>query len=422
MGARKQLRCSHLRISWLRSSILMGMSFLSATGSQAYDQPEFGKQSDLVRVEPASPLDLPMGNVSEQPISSHSASPTSTDKSGEYLTSEQIAVLAAENCSPAKLVLQNHLSEDTSGQCHNEATRETLWEVRCAAARRLREDAASKALKLHYALAATYRADQLLQRTSAELQIQRETQTKLIAQGISIADATQLDRLTRDWEDRWLENRSKQSQLRIQLSGLIGSAWACSYHPQLDLELSPSDIDVCEYLQLAMSCRQELALLKRLRQSVDEEHLQIWDSLAGYLLGSPMAVASSKGWLTKLRRSILRSEVEQAISNRSRWLETLIQERAKQITIEVEVAFEAKRSAALRWSNAKRLTETWDGRLKELVQLGEEYQGNLASQAEARLQRLASERGEIERWLDWHQSQIDLLHATGTILSPRPVN
>lgn len=385
---------------------MLGLIVLSTNDSHAYDQPALGT------VEPVSSLHLPMGIVPSESISSHTE-----NKPGEFLISEQIAVLASENCSPAKLLLQNHLSEDTTGQCHNEATRETLWEVRCAAAQRLREEAARSALKLHYALAATYRADELLQRTAAELQIQQETQSKLIAQGISIADATLLDRLARDWEDRWLENQSKQAQLRIQLSGLIGSAWACSYHPHVEIELSPSDKDVCEYLRSSMRCRQEITLLKRLRKSVDEDHLAIWDSLAGYLIGSPIAVVSGKSFFAKLRRSVLRSEVEQAIHNRSRWLETLIQERTKQITIEVEVAFEAKRSAALRWANAKQLIQTWDRRVKELVQLGEEYQGNLADQAEARLQLLSNERGEIERWLDWHQAQIDLLHASGTILS-----
>jgi hypothetical protein len=404
--ARNKPLGSRLRVAWCLSLNLPGLILLLASNSLGYEEPAAG------RVEPASSLHLPMGLASSEPVSSHSEGQPEL-----ILTSQQIAIKAAENFSPAKLVLQNHFSEDATGLCHNEATRATLWDVRCAAALRLREEAARNALQLHYALAATYRAEDLLQRTFAELQLQRITQSKLIAQGISIADSTLVDRLARDWEDRWLENQSKRSQLRIQLSGLIGSAQACSYHPRIELELSPSDRDVCEYLHSAMDCRQEIALLKRLRKAVDEDHLAVWDSLAGYLIGGPVAVANSTSVIAKLRRTILRGEVEQAIRNRSRWLETLIQERTKQITIEVEVAFEKKRSAALRWANSKQLIQTWDSRVKELVQLGEEYQGNLASQAEARLQRLSSERSELERWLDWHQAQIDLLHASGTILS-----
>lgn len=406
MEALKQLRSSHLRSGFCRLLVLLGTLAIFSTNLFANDQPNLGK------VEPATSLHLPMG-----PTTSELQSSPSETSAGEFLNAEQIAALAAENDSPSKLLLQNHFAEETSSQCHNEATRETLWEVRCAAAQRLREEAASNALKLHYALAATYRANDLLQRTATELQIQRETQAKLIEQGISIADATLLDRLTRDWDDRWLENQSKQSQIRIQLSGLIGSGWACSYRPLVELEISPSDKDVCEYLKTAMRCRQELNLLKRLRKSVDEDHLAVWDSLAGYLMGSPIALVSGNSLLTKIRRTVLRGEVEQALRSRSRWLETLVQERTKQITIEVEVAFEAKRTAAMRWSNAKRLAQTWELRVKELVRLGEEYQGNLASQAEARLEQLSSERGEIERWLDWHQAQVDLLHATGIILS-----
>lgn len=360
-----------------------------------------GKEnSSSPSIEPATDLLLPTTAASARVLSAH-----------------QVAVMAAENCNPAKLLLQNHASEDPTSQCHDEAVRATLWEVRCAASQRLKEEAARNALKLHHALAATFRADDLLGRTQAELQIQQTIQAKLIAQGISIPDAGLIDRLSRDWEDRMLENRSRQSQLRIQLSGLIGSEWACSYLPQIEPELAPSDQDVCEYLHLAMNSRHELLLLKRLRRSVDEDHLEVWDSLAGALLGTPIAFPSGATWMKKIRRTVLRGEVEQAIRNRSRWLETLIQERLKQITIEVEVAYEAKRAAALRWANAKRLTQSWERRLQELIQLGEEVAGNLASQSEARLERLASERGEIERWLDWHNAQTDLLYASGTILS-----
>ena len=376
-------------------------------------------------IEPAADLQLPSTTSSVPVLTNHQVAVLSGHQvavlSGHQvavLSGHQVAVLAAENCNPAKLLLQNHASEDPTSQCHDEAVRATLWEVRCAASQRLREEAARNALKLHHALAATYRAEELLGRTQTELKHQQTIQAKLLDQGISIPDVGLIDRLSRDWEDRVLENRSKQSQLRIQLSGLIGSEWACHYLPQFDPELAPSDQDICHYHQLAMTCRQEILLLKRLRRSVDEEHLEIWDSVAGSLLGTPIAFPSGSTWMKKIRRTVLREEVEQAIRNRSRWLETLIQERSKQLVIEVEVAYEAKRAAALRWANAKRLTQSWDRRLEELVQLGEEVAGNLASQSEARLERLASERGEIERWLDWHTAQTDLQFASGIILSP----
>jgi len=80
--------------------------------------------------------------------------------------------------------------------------------------------------------------------------------------------------------------------------------------------------------------------------------------------------------------------------------------------MEVELAFERKRTAALRWVNAGEQTQNWEERIRQLEKLSE-VQGNLAQQFEAKLNRLQSRAQQLERWVDWHQAQADLILATG---------
>jgi hypothetical protein len=121
----------------------------------------------------------------------------------------------------------------------------------------------------------------------------------------------------------------------------------------------------------------------------------------------------------RIKRLLLRDEIEQAVQNRKQWLETLIHERTNHIRKEVEVAYETKRIAALRWANSRDQSQIWETRIRQLEKIGEELKGNVADQSAARLQALQSEVNTIKRWLDWHLANVDLENATGTILPTR---
>ncbi len=328
----------------------------------------------------------------------------------------EIATLASERSGPAKLILQNHRGDSSRISLRENSTEELFCEVRASASKRLREEVASKALKLHFGLAATYQVESLLNRTREELDRQLQVQERLIEQGISVPDSLQIERLRHAWVDKLIANDSARKQIRIQLASLIDPQIACNYIPIYVESLDPSDIDVCEYIATAMQCREDLVLLTRLRSQVSEKNLEAWDSLGGFLSGSPVAPTQQPWLVRKLRKTILRGEVDQAIQNRTCWLETLLAERKRQIVAEVEVAYEAKKSAALRWANQRELLHQWDLRIEQLEKLGEALQGNLAAQMEARLNRLSEEGPLIERWLDWQQAQVDLLEAANVAL------
>jgi hypothetical protein len=90
----------------------------------------------------------------------------------------------------------------------------------------------------------------------------------------------------------------------------------------------------------------------------------------------------------------------------------LIAERTKQITVEVELAFEKKKAAALRWVIATEQVKQWEQRLEQLVQMSD-VQGNLPEQFSVRLKLQESRGSVIERWLDWHQAEAELRLAIG---------
>ena len=331
------------------------------------------------------------------------------------LEARDIASIAARNCGPANLIVRENTISSLQ-RCDTEVEQTAIRSIRLATSQRLRENAASVALKLHYGLAACKQSQDLLTRTRQELDRQSKAQSKLIDEGVPIPDPLLLDRLRSDWNDQQLENESKQRTLRIQMSELVGSDVACNYDPLFDRNLHPSDIDVCDYLQTAMKCRDELALLYGLRATINESAIDLWEGIAAALAGVPAFRSKPLGVAARIKRLLLRDEMEQAIRNRKQWLETLIQERTNNIRKEVEVAYEAKRNAAMRWANSQEQRQIWESRVQQLEKIGEELKGNLADQSNARLQTLQSEINTIKRWLDWHLANVDLENATGTIL------
>ncbi|MFN9415443.1 MAG: hypothetical protein ACK56W_22920 [Pirellula sp.] len=327
----------------------------------------------------------------------------------------EIAMIAARQCGPANLVIREN-SVSTSSRRDQDVEQTAIRSIRQATAQRFRENAATVALKLHYGLAACKQSQDLLSRTRQELDRQSNAQSKLIQKGVPIPDPLLTDRLLVDWNDQLLENESKQRTLRIQLSELVGSEIACNYDPIFELNLNPSDIDVCDYLQTAMRCRHEIALLCGLRNSINASAIELWESIAAALSGVPTLRSKPLSVAGRIKRLLLRDEIEQEIRNRKQWLETLIEERTNHIRKEVEVAYETKRIAALRWANSKEQSKIWETRVLQLEKIGEELKGNMADQSAARLQALQSEVNTIKRWLDWHLANVDLENAIGTIL------
>lgn len=329
------------------------------------------------------------------------------------LSSVEIARLASMRSAASKLVYSDLRSRTQSSRSNaNDDENRILVPFQRAIAHRLRQSSAANALKLHYAIAACLQAERLLDETQALLELQSTTQSQLIDRGIPIPDPLLVERLTTNLDDKRTDNRSKLYVLRIQLAALIGSEIACEHSP-MDLDtVIPSDWDVCDRIQEALECRCDLMMLQRLRGSISPETLDVWDSIGALTSGVPAGIKANFFWTKFLRSRCNQTENQNAVAARRAWLEELITERTRQITTDVEIAFEKKKTAALRWVNVGTQLEHWTSRIAQLEKLGE-TQGNLAEQLEAKLSRQQELGLQVERWLEWHQASVDLTLAIG---------
>lgn len=341
--------------------------------------------------------------------------PTQFQPSSQSLSAIQIGRLAAERCGPAKMVTSDSKSRSlpSLSVCKDvECEKMILESFQVAVAFRLRQTASANAMKLHYGIAACLTAERIFNETHHLLQQQEKAQTELVEKGIPIPDPLMVGRLKLILEDKRLDNQSKTAILRTQLSALIGTENACGHAPSEPDEILPSDCSVCAHIEQAMTCRCDLQTMKRLLGTIHGETLAVWDGIGAFLSGVPALAKQKTFWSKLVRTKRTQTEIERAIATRRKWLDELVEERTKQIAMEVDVAFEKKRTAALRWVKTGEQVTNWETRILQLENLSE-VQGNLASQFEAKLNRLQAKGQMIERWVEWHQANIELMLAIG---------
>lgn len=335
--------------------------------------------------------------------------------SSHTLSATQIGQLAAERCGAAKMVAYNSKSRSLpalSACMDVECENRILEFFQAAVAFRLRQTASANAMKLHYGIAACLTAEQVFNETNRLLEQQEKAQTELEEKGIPIPDPLLVGRLKLILEDKRLDNQSKTAILRTQLSALIGTENACGHAASEPDEIEPSDCSVCSHIERALTCRCDLQTMKRLRGTINSDTLAVWEGIGAFLSGVPALAKQKTFWSKLFRTQRNQTEIERAITTRRNWLDELTEERTKQIAMEVDVAFEKKRTAALRWVKTGEQVTNWETRILQLEKLSE-VQGNLASQFEAKLNRLQAKGQRIERWVEWHQANIELMLAIG---------
>ena len=341
--------------------------------------------------------------------------PAQNDSRTQSLSAAEVGRLASSRCGAANRISSDSHSRNfhTPPICKEGASeKQLISSFQAAIAYRLRQSATANALKLHFGIAACLRAQTIFDQTLALLERQEKAQNQIADKGIPIPDPTLINRLRINLEDKRLENQSKIAVLRSQLSGLIGTENACGHAPNETQEIIPSDCNVCDHIEQASNCRCDLVCLKRLKSTITSETLDAWDSIGATLSGVPALAKQKPFWSKVLRPHRSKSEMESAIAARKHWLDEIVADRQKQIAMEIEVAFEKKRTAALRWVNAGQQVANWDNRIAQLESLSE-VQGNLAAQFESQLNRSQSEGEKIERWAEWHVANVDLMLAIG---------
>ena len=339
----------------------------------------------------------------------------STTKSVDprQLSASEIVKLAAARSATSRLVSADSHSRFHSAKSRGQDEERQIQDaLQSAISFRLRQNSSANALKLHYGIAACIHAEHLLVETLSLLNVQSSAQIQLVEKGIPIPDPLLIERLKTDLEDKRINNQSKLSVLRTQLSVLIGEENACSHSPIESSTIHPSDSDVCDRILEALDCRCDLVIMKRLRNSIGENTLEVWDTIGALMSGVPAPLKRISFWSKFIRSKCSQAENQRAVAARRAWLEELIAERTRQIAMDVAVAFEKKKSAALRWVKQGEQIANWDTRIAQLEKLSEVH-GNLAEQLSSKLNRLQLQGERIERWLDWHQANTDLMLAIG---------
>jgi hypothetical protein len=348
--------------------------------------------------------------------------PVSTVPGRSELTLDEDRILhLACQCSPvSNLMLSLARSQEAKG--HKSEAEQKREAIVCllanVAAHKTRSERAAGAMKAHFGLAASRLGGELVMRTEAELAQQTEIQIRLIEAGISIPDDSLLTRLQNETKDSKLELESKDRVLRIQLSGLIPNAYACSYEPVVKIELQPCDIDVCEYVEKALACHYELIALGKIRSLLGPESVETGKEILALVANVPVLPAGKASLLSRLKSVLDRTDRTLESDKQKSWLGTLIMERRREIAREIEVAYENKRTAALRWSLVKEQLNAWSRRVEQLEKLGEENRGTIAELGGAKLAKLKEEARLIERWLEWQMANVDLRLAMGECVCP----
>jgi hypothetical protein len=319
------------------------------------------------------------------------------------------------NRSGTARIVESDLQSRTSssGKAQHHDNNYAMNRVQREIAYRSRQVSRSNALKLHFAIAACVRAEQAYEAADQMLTEQSVAQNKLVDAGIPISDPLFIDRARLAIVDKRVANRSQLYQLRVQLASFIGAEAACNHSPSEEEAIIPSDSDVCEHIQEALRCRCDLATLIELQSHVTADNLAQWDSIGAALSGVPLPVRGVVPfWLRLFRSTCSKDEQAKLVAARKKWLCHLIAERTKQITVEVELAFEKKKTAALRWTIEHDCLANWDLRIQQLTALAEAH-GNLAEQMSAKQSEFESQGKLIERWLEWHHADVELQLAKG---------
>ncbi len=356
----------------------------------------------VVAVEPNPSL----GNGPSLGSGSSSFQPSS---SAAWIANQAYRQSDLANAIQQELTVSSAQRHATQRQLDNRAIRVQFMQ---AIARRHRQVAAAQALKLHYGIAALMESLQLLDAIDTAISEQMVAQKKLVESGIPIADPLQLERAKSSLFDEALEKRSRLFTLRSQLSVLVGQSIACNYSPVETIAIVPKDDEVCCWMEMGDRCRPEVSGLRALRSTITPETLDTWAQIASVMLMTPDRSPVVLSVFQPLTRLFHARDKEKDVERRRTWVDARIVERCAQIHSEVEVAFDQKRTAALRWVQAQEVVVNWETRIQQLERMAEN-RGNLPDQFQARLAMLRSRGALIERWSDWQQANVDLRLASG---------
>ncbi len=228
-------------------------------------------------------------------------------------------------------------------------------------------------------------------------------------------------RLSTSLDDQRIEAESKASQLRSQLSLLVGTSIACNYLAE-SMEIPPCpplNVNSCDYIAEAYSHRCDLIGLIYLRRHLTIETLEVARWMSDILTVSAPATFFTNGLpglsLVNVLFSRHRNDDEAELCSRLALLDQAIAALREKIASEVDVAVEKQRAAAERYCNAVQRIEQWRLRLEQLQRYGDQVKPLLDDEAEALSNWFQARADAVQRQGDWHQAIVELSLAVGAL-------
>lgn len=412
------LLCFHSVVGWRCAIVALGVC-LALEGTRTFLRGEDSSNQPQFLIPAVSD---PVPHLPETRILPSTIAEPETG--GQQYSAEWIGCRAAANIPLADLMRGDLKADSSSIQKPNSKQRATLalrnrlQEFRIA---RQSQIAASQAMMIHYGLATLEALQSIQSETNEEIRLQQARQDKAIEMGVTILDPMALPRLLNSLHDQEIESLSKASQLRSQLTVLVGTRIACSYRPNAMTEpvCPPPFLDTCEYLNYALSHRCDLLGLVHLRNNLTVETLDVARWMSDVLTATPPATLTATSIpgisFIRLLLSQKHRDDDAELCERLKMLDEAIGTLRTQIASDVDIAVAKQRSAAERYCNAIERVQLWKTRIDQLRAYGEKIKPMLDEEASAQQNWLQSRSDAIQRQGDWHQAIVELGLAIGNI-------
>ena len=270
----------------------------------------------------------------------------------------------------------------------------------------------------HHQLVATERGIAVLDETADFLERSIAAQDRLVEQGVAVKNPYALKIRLLELRQKRSELVQQSSQLRIALSGVIGSDPACHYHPLEELP-GESAMALCDLQSLALRSREDLMAIRLVHaQATPREMWLISEATdwAGPWQDFPFAttpLARKKSFWSEL----FGPDQEQLLAQKKKLLAGIHNQIQDQLVVDLESSWNDRQGALERWNRLEELQQVRQERLRQLEAVAEKGQPDFEQQVAAKLELL---QGEGDRWklyaAFWEADQ----RLSGAVGSQRP--
>lgn len=332
-------------------------------------------------------------------------------------SAEQVGRLAGQRAAASELFLKQ---SQLAIAAHYPKDDAPLWlkHLFQLLAEQVRLRAIRGARTAHHQLVATERSISVLDATEAFLERSIAGQDRLVEQGVAVKNPYALKIQLLELRQKRSELVQQSSQLRIALSGAIGSDPACQYHPLEEIP-KESAMALCDLQSLALRSRGDLVALRLVHAQATTGDMWLISEAANWVgpwQDFPFATTPIARKKT-LWSHLFGPDQEQLLAQKKKLLADIHDQIQEKLVVDLESSWNDRQGALERWNRLEELQQVRQERLRQLEALAEKGQPDFEQQVAAKLALL---QGEGDRWklyaAFWEADQ----RLTGAVGSQRP--